>query len=811
MSSLTGVDTVLVTHSLAEAGAELERLGGKGANLARLAVAGFPVPDGFVITTEAYRRHVAGLALDGGEPAELRRRIESAPLDPTLAAQIRQAYDRLGDGPVAVRSSATAEDLPGAAFAGQQDTYLDVTADDLLSAVTRCWASLWTDRAVAYRRRLRIEPSEVSIAVVVQSMVPAEVAGVMFTADPVTGRRDRIMIDATAGLGEALVSGEVTPDHYLLDEEGRQVEFRAGASSSGTPLIGPAELRRLAELGAAVRDHFGDPQDIEWALADDEVRLLQARPMTALPSPTKISRQLRYGSSVASDYLVQRPYPLDVTTWLPHGPAGMMMQMISRIGLTIDLATLLPERDGVVTQLNPIAPRPNPRLLVAIPAMLFRAHRFDPARWRSDPRVGQYHRRLAYLSGDPTGLSWRDLIRRPRDLFRVAELAGSLREDFLPGFAVALLRLRLRLALIRETRLLGDLIGGAANETSIMSRRLAEIAATVRSRPETARLFADLPTDQLLVRLREDPELAEVATAFDRLLADYGHRETASPVLVSPPTWIDQPEAPLGTIKAMVVGGEPPAPAGRAAAAEEVVFAKRSLADPGRRAAMRRAIDAAQAGMSFREDSHDLLTRPAPVLRRCLIELGRRLQEAGVLADPFDVFQLRLEELEAINDPERLEPAERDRLTRLVRRRAITREELAAVPMLNRIPADPAEVGDAIVIGTPAGAGVATGPARVIISPAEFGTLQPGEVLVCPYTNPAWTPLFQSAVAVVADTGGVGSHAAIVAREYGLPAVMGTGDGTVRLRTGDRIRVDGTTGRITAAEPGSGATGSAGS
>ena len=228
MSSLTGVETVLVTRSLAEAGAELERLGGKGANLAKLAVAGFPVPEGFVITTKAYRRHVAGLALDAGEPAELRRLIETAPIDAALVEQIRQAYERLAGGPVAVRSSATAEDLPGAAFAGQQDTYLDVTADELLSAISRCWASLWTDRAVAYRRRLRIDPSEISIAVVVQSMVPAEVAGVMFTADPVTGRRDRTMIDATAGLGEALVSGEVTPDHYLLDEEGRQVEFRAG-------------------------------------------------------------------------------------------------------------------------------------------------------------------------------------------------------------------------------------------------------------------------------------------------------------------------------------------------------------------------------------------------------------------------------------------------------------------------------------------------------------------------------------------------------------------------------------------------------
>ncbi|WP_152361160.1 PEP/pyruvate-binding domain-containing protein [Microlunatus speluncae] len=802
MSSLIGVEPVLVARSLAEAGTELGRLGGKAVNLARLAVAGFPVPEGFVITTAAYRQHVAGLSLADEDPVELRRRIEAAPVAARLAELIMSAYRGLPAGPVAVRSSATAEDLPGAAFAGQQDTYLNVTEPDLLGAVRRCWASLWTDRAVAYRRRLRIDPEEVSIAVVVQAMVPAEVAGVMFTADPVSGRRDVIMIDAAAGLGEALVSGEVTPDHHLLDAEGRQLEFRAGVPSTGQPLLAADQLRRLAELGAAVRDHFGGPQDIEWALADGRFRLLQARPMTALPTPAAIGAGQRLASSVVSDYLVQRPYPLDVTTWLPYGPAGIMMRLVSRIGLRVDLATLLPEEDGVVTRLQPVSPKPSPRLLVALPAMLFRAHRFDPARWRSDPRVGQFERRLADLSGDPAELGWRDLIRRPRDLFRVAELSGSVREDFLPGIAVSAVRLRLRLTLLRETRLLDDLIGGAVTATTIMNERLAEIAAAVRRAPDAARLFADLPTDALLVRLREDPALAELAADFDRLLADFGHRETASPVLVSPPTWIDQPEAPLGTIKALAAGAEPPTPADRAAAAEAIVFGKRSLADPRRRAAMRAAIDAARAGTVFREDSHDLLTRPAPVLRRCLLEIGRRLRAAGVLAEPFDVFHLRLEELEAIIDPERLEPAERDRLTRLVRRRAIAREELAAVPMINRVAVfGPAgDTGDAIVTGTPAGAGVATGPARVITDATEFGTLRPGEVLVCPYTNPAWTPLFQSAVAVVADTGGVGSHAAIVAREYGLPAIMGTGEGTVRLRTGDRIRVDGTTGRVTAAD-----------
>ncbi|GAB3752245.1 PEP/pyruvate-binding domain-containing protein [Microlunatus parietis] len=801
MSSLIESTPVLVTGSLAEAGTSLDDLGGKGANLGRLAAAGFPVPDGFVITTAAYHSQVAGLDLTA-EPADLRARIEAVPIEPALADRIRQAYDRLGGGPVAVRSSATAEDLPGAAFAGQQDTYLDVDRDDLLGAVARCWASLWTDRAVAYRRRLGITPDEVAIAVVVQAMVPAELAGVMFTADPVTGDRDRFMIDAVSGLGEALVSGDVTPDHYLVDPTGGRLEFRSGGD--GEPLLDAGRLARLAELGAAVRDLFGGPQDLEWAIADGKIRLLQARPMTALPEPVRATRAQRFAVSVATEYFTERPYPLDSTTWLPYGPAGMMLNLIKAQGLDVELADLLPETDGVVVQFRPPTPRPTPRLLIALPQLLMRMNRFDPRRWRQDPRVSQFERRLADLAGDPAALSWRDLLRRPRDLFRVAELGESLRADFLPGIGLALLRLRFRLALIRETKLLGALMAGAETVTSIMNSRLADLARSVRQRPEAARLFADLSTADLLVRLRTDPALADLAADFERLLSDYGHRETSSPVLVSPPTWIDAPEVPLGMLQALVANRSTAAPASRSAEAEQIVYAKRSLADPRRREAMRRAIEAAQAGMAFREDSHDLLTRPAPVLRRCLLEIGRRLHEAGVLPEPFDVFHLRLEELERLDEPSRLAEAERDRLARLVRQRAISRDRLASVPMINRGAtfAAGADAGDALVTGMPAGAGVATGPARVITTPAEFATMRPGEVLVCPYTNPSWTPLFQSAVAVVADTGGVGSHAAIVAREYGLPAVMGTGDGTRRLRTGQRIRVDGSTGTVTAAEDG---------
>ncbi|NUR86609.1 MAG: phosphoenolpyruvate synthase, partial [Nonomuraea sp.] len=257
---------------------DLPRAGGKGANLGELIRMGLPVPDGFVITTGA-----------GGE------------LTGPLRQAVADAYAALGSGPVAVRSSATAEDLPGAAFAGQQDTYLNVVGEDqLMEAVQRCWSSLFTERAVAYRARLGIRDEDVDIAVVVQTMVEADMAGVMLTADPVSGERDRIVVDASPGLGEAVVGGRVTPDHYVLDREGKTRDFQAGRreviikgaagggtveqDGSGQPpeRLPESALRELAALGTRVAEHFGRPMDLEWAWSAQRVWLLQARPMTAL-------------------------------------------------------------------------------------------------------------------------------------------------------------------------------------------------------------------------------------------------------------------------------------------------------------------------------------------------------------------------------------------------------------------------------------------------------------------------------------------------------------------------------------------------
>jgi pyruvate,water dikinase len=785
-------------------GGDLGLAGGKGANLGELVSLGLPVPRGFVVLTSGYRKAVAdaGLAEWSRAEGELRSAIEAIDVPAELRHDILAAYDEIGGGPVAVRSSATAEDLPGATFAGQQDTYLGVVGPDaVVDAVKRCWASLWSDRAVDYRRKRSLDSTEVAIAVVVQKMVPAQTAGVLFTANPVSGRRDELVVEASSGLGEAVVSGLVTPDRYLLDPSGALRDWRAGArevvitsdtaggttTAAGTaptePTLPTAALVRLADLGSAVARHFGRPQDIEWAYADGEIALLQARPMTALPPPPmRLNRLQRIFAAFFVEMLTVRPYPLDVSSWLAHGPLRMVERMADSAGLRMpELAKILPEQDGVVTHLVPPTPRPTIRVLGTPLRVLRRVLRFDPARWQRDPRFLDYQARMDNFAVlDVAQQSWSELLRAADEVMDLSDVVTQLRIDYLPRAGLQTLRLRLVLALLGRLQLAPGLMAGTRTRTSDANDALSALADRIRS---DARLRRLLEADELAT----DPEFGAELAEF---LREYGHRETVSPLLVSAPTWQDSPAVVMGLLKALVDG--PPAKPVENRAQEELL-AHRMLRGERLRGLVLRAVENARTAIAVREDTHFYLTRPLPVLRRVLLELGRRLVVDGVLDTPEEVFHLRLEELRA---------GERSTtgLRSAVLARAVRRDELAGVRMFDRSAVFPAtEDGESLVVGTGASGGSATGPVRVIHDASGFGSLRTGEILVCGYTNPAWTPLFRRAAAVVVDTGGIASHAAIVAREYGIPAVMGTVDATTRLTDGQLVTVDGDRGRVVAA------------
>jgi phosphohistidine swiveling domain-containing protein len=809
--------------------APLERLGrddlawagGKGANLGEMVKSGFLVPRGFVVITDAYDymlertglgRTIAATLEEGPKTgAAIREAFLAADVPPEIEQEIVDAYrDLLGAGAVAVRSSATAEDLPGAAFAGQQDTYLNIVGEEaVLDAVRRCWGSLWTDRAIAYRRKLGIGSGEVSIAVIVQSMVEAEYAGVMFTANPVTGDRGQIVIDASSGLGEAVVSGAVTPDHYVLGIHGEVREWSPGRREvviRGTSGGGVAHetgdtsharrlpdetLRELARLGSSIARHFGRPQDIEWAYAEGRVWLVQARPMTAVPPPpVRLNRRQRLLGSVLLEYLPVRPYPIDVTTWVPHGPVGMMAKLGMAFGISGVFEGFLREENGVVDRIIPPSPHPTFGVLRAPFLMASRARRYDPSRWTEDARFADFLHRVDELAGqDPVTMPWARLMRVPRQALDLVQPSTELRIDYLPRTVLALARLFVALVLLRRASLMGDLIIGARTRTGEANHALEVLAERVRENPRLKDAVDELDPE----RLRE---FGDFNAGFEAFLAEYGHRETATPILATPPTWGEAPETVLGLVK--MLAAEPPKATGRANHAMKVLLDHPLLRGPRRRARIERWVEAARCGIAFREDSHFYFTKPLPILRRSLLEIGRRLCDAGVLEEPEGVFHLRLEELEDISDPAGLAEPDAQRGRAAVRTRSARREELSGVPLINPglifPPRD--KVSDALLSGTPAGGGTATGPVCVIREPAEFAKLSSGDILVCPYTNPAWTPLFQRAAAVVVDSGAIGSHAAIVAREYGIPAVMGTADGTHKLSDGQHVRVDGDRGLV---------------
>ncbi|WP_077489335.1 PEP/pyruvate-binding domain-containing protein [Sinomonas mesophila] len=839
-----------IVRPLASFGAgDLALAGGKGANLGELVRAGFPVPPGFVVTTAAYARMAddAGLgalveealgagrtgqaAAGQGAAARLRDTVRAARVPEDVRRAVSLAYAELGGGPVAVRSSATAEDLGGAAFAGQQDTFLNVVGPDaVLDAVLRCWASLWTDRAVAYRARAGVDHAGVGIAVVVQRLVDADVAGVLFSANPVTGERGQTVVDAAAGLGEAVVSGLVTPEHWVLGPEGEVLDHAPGgrdaavraAASGGTvverapsnghglaprPLLTPAQLAELARLARRAEEHFGRPQDMEWALADGRVMLVQSRPLTGLPpQPPRLDRFQRIVGPFFLEMFQVRPYPLDVTGWLRHGIVDMLHRMAGSVGVVFpDVGQLLREEDGVVVQLVPPLPRPTLRTLAAPASVLARMRRYDARHWREDPRLAAFLAEIRRLeAADLAALPWRAVVGVAEDALAAMSLVADLRVAYLPSSFLPQAPLRLALAALGLRRLGPALVAGAPTRTSAANEALAALARRAAADAELSRILAADPPSSVLARVRTEPRFAAFRAELEAFLAEFGHRETVSVVVSSAPTWRDTPETVLGIVRTLM-GDAPAVPAGQTAEAlAELRRHPLVRALPPLRRALLDAVERARAGMAFREDSHFYATAVLPPLRRALLELGRRLAEAGVLDTRDDVWHLTFGELAAVTDDGdtavggALPAWVREAYRPLVAARAEKRRSLEPFPLLDPelLFADRRTAEGALVSGTAASRGRASGPVRVVRGPEEFGSLGAGDILVCPYTNPSWTPLFQRAAAVVVDTGGLGSHAAIVAREYGIPAVMGTGRGTAVLSDGQRVVVDGSAGAV---------------
>ena len=871
----------------------LTLVGGKAANLGVLTRAGLPVPAGVCVTTEAYRQVAASAGLDDVLDAfnrtsptdasrlrELAGRARAAMLAAAVPDQIAQAvlsgYSSLGANvPVAVRSSATAEDLPFASFAGQQDTYLNVVgAEAVLDAVRRCWASLWTDRAVAYRATNGIDPRTVRLAVVIQRMVDAAIAGVLFTANSVTGRRRQAVIDASPGLGEAVVSGAVNPDHFVVDTDSgeilerhlgdKRVAVRARSGGGTEQVERPADanaasitddqIRALTALGDRVEALYGAPQDTEWAIdADSALWLTQARPITTLfPLPLNAPPPgggLRVYMCFSLAQGLTRPItPMGLAAFrvlassasgvlgFPvadplAGPSryaeagqrvfadvtGVLRNRIGRVLMPRALDIMEARSAIVLRQLSGDARLSPTRgsLLSAVRRVLSIATRFKvPATaLRALFRPDATHRQAERVG---TELAVRLLVPETATAAeRLDFVARILLHDCVPlvprimpgpalGIAMFALAGRLLGDDARDDELQAVLRGLPHNVTTEMDLALWALAGRIRAGRDAADLVRDGSVDELAKRFHAGdlPRVAQRGLAD--FLGRYGHRAVAE-IDIGLPRWSEDPRHILGVLANYLRLED-------LTLAPDAQFARRRTeadamietlaARAGRRSRLRArivrfALRRAHALLGLRELPKYYLIVAFAAVRRQLAMVGAELAASGRLERRDDVFFVDLLEARAGLGGRDLRPLvarRREAYDQELRRRHIPRVMLSdgTEPEARNI-AGPA---DGSLAGTPASAGTVTGTARVIIDPVG-AHLEPGEILVAPSTDPGWTPLFLTAGGLVMEMGGANSHGAVVAREYGIPAVVGVPNATTGITSGQRITVDGSAGTVT--------------
>jgi rifampicin phosphotransferase len=833
---------------------DIEQAGGKGANLGELTRADLPVPPGFVIITDAYRCYVAdhrladkiaALATATDDPAGYDnassqiRALFSDQVSDTLRAEIASAYAGLGaDVPVAVRSSATAEDLPEASFAGQQDSYLNVRGlEDLLTAVRDCWASLWTARAMAYRARQGIDPATVSLAVVVQQLVDAEAAGVMFTANPSNGRRDEAVISAAWGLGESVVSGSVNTDNIVVRKpdgtvisteiadkavmtvraEQRTHEQPVPAEQRNQPVLSESDVAELAAYGTRIENHYGAAQDIEWTRADGQFFFVQSRPITALPE-------------------AEGPMPTD---WTVSEPTAMYVRASIVEQLPDPLSPLFADMiDGAVTRSLKSVFR---ELLggedlireddVGLPTVNgYAYYRYSRSgMWRMMWKSPKAMR--AVLSGGTLQERWRNYshpkYRRivsdwtARDLSQMTteQLLGGVEElveagaeyytsvqTIIPAAAsseVVFTRFYDAVVRTKDDPPAQVFVLGFDSVPIRAEKSLYDLAGWSRNHSELAESLRTLPPQQFLERAAAstDPVWHEWQTRFQAHLSTYGH--TIYNLDFMNPVPADDPIPLLETLR-FFVNGKGVDPYGRqrrfATRREQATAIVLARLDPVRAKAFRRLLGWAQRNAPIREDALADVGLAWPQARRMLREIGRRLQSAGVISEPDDVFWLHRSEIDEALGSLADQVEQRRKVWRGQRR--ATPPQMLPKGGLNEmwrrwLPAASEEQTGDLIKGIAGSMGTVTAPARVLGGPQDFGQMQPGDVLVASITTPAWTSLFAMASGVVTDIGGPLSHSSIVAREYGIPAVLGTAVATRRIHSGQMIKVDGDAGTVT--------------
>jgi pyruvate,water dikinase len=863
-------------------------IGPKALSLVRLSQLGLRVSPGFCITATVFREHLgqnklhtrvksaANELAKADHPAKegilsaLRQDIVEAPLSEAIRHEIEEHYRKLAAEYVAIRSSGTAEDLPGHSFAGQYDTYLGISNPaDCIEAVKKCWASLWTLRAYEYREKNGFDHLSINMAVIVQSLIAADTSGVMFTVDPVKDSRSSVVIEACFGLGESLVSGKVTPDRFMvsktrlkllsstisekkieriINRNGLVEEKNVPEERASVCCLDKKHAIKLAKFARKIEAEFGSPQDIEWAIHKNKIFLLQSRPITALPPEKSWEDRQIWCCYPAKEVIpdVATPMTFSVIDAMLDGfidPAFHLLCMdrgdhpiygliAGRIYFNANIwGTVFRDipggRDfdgmalaGSHRGLQEVTRRLQAATDEDLPDMKFKRYRFYMkipliimGMLRNTPKKGQ--RIITMVEAktkkwsriEPVDMTAEEIGVCCREI--ITDLNGLLSHVIYLFSMIAALPILDMICSkwlpdgnVNSGRLLAG-VGGMVD--AVAGLDIWRLASTVDSKTEVKHLvLSDDNWDTIEGKLSRTDSGREFLAEWNRFMLRHGHHCRAELELYNK-RWSETPDYILKFVRSHITQMDKIDPVQNFARAAEQrrqleKQCRKHLKNPVKRMIFNYFLVRAQKGSVFRENVKSEVIKLLTAMRKMLIELGKRLKEKDVLKNEGDIFFLKYEEIVPIVQGN----AEPDILQVITARRAeYDKNSMVTPPGVVFGKFDPDNyVPDTIdkqtqeLKGLGVSPGIATGKARVILRADTDEQLLAGEILVAPFTDPGWTPYFVPASAIVMDEGGVISHGSIVAREYGIPAVVNVGNATKIIKTGQKIQVDGNRGVV---------------
>lgn len=867
----------------------ISAVGAKALSLARMDRIGLPVTPGFCVTASAYREHlntnnlhdridsmVEELRNSSNEDkksalSDLRQYIIDAPLTDSVRDQIEHQYQTLHTRYVAVRSSATAEDLPGHSFAGQYDTFLNVAdPKQCIEAVKKCWASMWTQRAFDYRQNNGFDHTAVNMAVIVQSLVAADVSGVLFTADPRYGPCGNIVIESCFGLGQALVSGKVTPDRFVvhrkklellfksisekkiecvLDSNGTVTERQLTNEKSITPSLGKKHIKKLAKLARKIEARFGCPQDIEWAVARGKIFLLQSRPITAFPPERSWEDRQFWASNPAKEVmpdvvtpsmfsmlletigeeffepvfrvlccdrgdhpfyaLITGRFYFNVNIW-----AAVFRQIPGYWGLDfMEMAGGHKDIREMVERLQTAPDEDLPDIKFSLLRFILKMPLVFVGLLLNTPKKG--HRIIAWISANIE--KWSDLDVSNLSPEQIVTSCQQLRADvrrllshmlYLLSMmsAFPLLHLVCEKWLEDDGTIANSLVAGAGDMVdAVAGLDLWRLAVAADADPDVKDLvLSNQDWNTIEPELSQFDSGKEFLKTWNSFMQRHGHHCRAE-LEIYTPRWSETPDYILKLVRNYIsqIGKiDPVQNAADLARRRKQLEQKcrKKLRNHIKRMIFNLVLFRSQQGSVFRENVKSEVIKLLVAFRKMLLELGMKLVDKGVLENQDDAFFLKLAELEPVARGEvdsDFRQVIKDRRTEYDKNCLIHPPDVifGKFEPDNYVP-ESVDSDVETLTGMPVSPGVVTGKARVILRADADQQVLAGEILVAPFTDPGWTPYFVTAAAIVMDQGGILSHGSIVAREYGIPAVVNVGFATQIIKTGQKIEVDGNRGTI---------------